>query len=152
MATWTFAKVNDWLENRANADVDMDADTFAIALSNTAPSAETSDPTADGNGVLSNVTQIAYTNYTDSLTTDRVLEGVTSSQTGGTYTFDAANFTITASGGAIATFRYLYVYDDTATSPADPLIGVWDAGAAVDLADGDKLNVNVNASGLITET
>ena len=150
MATWTFTKINDWIENLANADVDANADTFAIALSNTAPGSETPVPTADGNGVLANVTQIAYTNYTDSLTVDRVLEGVTSAQTGGTYAFDASNFSITASGGAIATFRYLYVYDDTAAAPADPLVGVWDAGAEINLADGDTLNVNVNASGLYT--
>lgn len=150
MATWTFTKINDWLDNLADADVDADADTFMIALSNTAPSAETSDPTTDGNGVLANVTQIAYTNYTDSLTTDRTLESVTSSQAAGTYTFDAADFTITASGGPIATFQYLYIYDDTATAPADPLVGVWDAGSAIDLADGDTLNVNFNASGIYT--
>lgn len=149
MATWTFTKINDWIDNMADA-ADMNADSFLIALSNTAPASETSNPTADGNGVVANVTQISYTNYTDSLTVDRTLESVTSAQSGGTYTFDAANFTITASGGAIATFRYLYIYDDTPTAPADPLVGVWDAGAGVTLNDTDTLNVNINASGIFT--
>jgi len=150
MATATFTKINDFIENLANA-IDANADTFAIALSNTAPSGETPDPTTDNNGVIANVTQIdavanltsAYTNYTDSLTTDRQLESVTSTQTSGTYTLDCADFTITASGGAISTWRYLYVADDTVTSPADPLVGVWD------YADGDTANININANGLL---
>lgn len=158
MATATFTKINDFVENLANA-IDANADTFCIALSNTAPGSETPNvPTADNNGVLGNVTQIdavsdfttAYTNYTDSLTTDRQLESVTSSQTSGTYTLDAADFTITASGGAISTWRYFYIGDDTVATPADPLVGVWDYGSAIDLADGDTANINFNASGILT--
>lgn len=148
----TFSKINDWIESMANGDVDMNADNFSVALSNTAPASETSNPTADNNGVLANVTQIAYTNYTDDLTVDRRLQSVTSSQTGGVYTFDAADFVITASGGAIADWRYLYVYDDTATSPADALVGVWDHGSTISLGDGDSANININASGLFTVT
>jgi len=149
MATATFSKINDFIENMANA-MDMDADTFVCALSNTAPSGETPDPTTDTNGILGNVTQISYTNYTDSLTTDRTLESVTSGQTGGTYTFDCGDFTITASGGALADWRYFYIADDTVTSPVDPLVGVWDYGSAVSLADGDTANININASGIFT--
>ncbi len=149
----TFTKINDWLENKANGTVDMNADTFMIALSNTAPASETSDPTADNNGVLANVTQIAYTNYTDNLTVDRTLEGITSAQAAGTYTLDSTvNITVTASGGAIAGFRYIYLYDDTSTSPADPLVCVWDHGSTINLADGDSANLTFNASGIYTQT
>lgn len=153
MATATFSKINDFVENLANA-IDANADTFLIALSNTAPSGEGSNPTADGNGIIGNVTEIdtgrPYSNYTDSLTTDYTLESVTSSQTSGTYTLDCADFTITASGGAISTWRYLYIFDDTVATPADPIVGVWDYGSAIDLADGDTANININASGLLT--
>lgn len=146
----TFTKINDWLDNMADAS-DMNADTFMIALSNTAPASETSNPTADGNGVLANVTQIAYTNYTDTLTVDRTLEGITSSQASGTYTFDSTvNFTITASGGALADFRYIYIYNDTPTSPADPLVGVWDHGSTISLGSGSSATVTFNASGIFT--
>lgn len=147
MATYT--KINDWLDNMADV-ADMNGDSFRVALSNTAPASETSNPTADGNGILANVTQISYTNYTDTLTVDRTLESVTSSQSGGTYTFDAGDFTITASGGALATWRYLYIYDDTPTSPADPLVCVLDHGSAVSLASGESININFNASGIFT--
>jgi len=41
--------------------------------------------------------------------------------------------TWTASGGAIAQFRYVVLYNDTSTSKH--LIGWWDYGSAIDLAD-----------------
>ena len=147
----TFTKINDWVANMANA-ADMNADSFMIALSNTAPASEAPIPTSDTNGVLANVTQIAYTNYTDDLGVDRTLEGVASTQTGGVYTFNANDIVITASGGAIADFRYIYVYDDTVATPLKPLLGVWDHGTTIALADGSSATITVNASGLFTIT
>jgi hypothetical protein len=126
----------------------LGSDTFKVALSNTAPGSESSNPTSSGNGVLANVTQIAYTNYSDDLTTDRTLESVTSSEASGTLTFDAGDFTITASGGAIADFRYIYLFDDTLAG--DPLVCVWDHGSTISLADGDSAAITVNASGIFT--
>lgn len=150
MATATFTKANDWLENKHEV-CNLGSDTFKFALSNTAPASEASNPLSDGNGVLANVTQISYTNYADTLTTDRTLESVTSAQTSGTYKLDAGDFTISASGGTLADWRYLYVYDDTPTSPADPIIGVWDFGATQSMADGDSRAITVNASGIFTD-
>ena len=153
MATATFTKINDWVRNALNGTVDVDADTFRIALSNTAPASEASNPTADGNGVLANVTQISYTNYTDDLTVDRQLQGITSTSPSGVYMFDSTvNFTITASGGAIAAFRYIYVYDDTSTAPVDPLVGVWDYGSSLTLNSGDSAPVTFDANGMFRIT
>jgi hypothetical protein len=153
MATATFTKINDWVKNMANGTVDMDADTFRIALSNTAPASEASNPTADNNGILANVTQISYTNYTDDLTVDRQLQGITSTSTSGVYMFDSTvNFTITASGGSLAGFRYIYVYDDTSTAPVDPLVGVWDYGSTLTLASGDSAPITFNVNGMFTIT
>lgn len=146
----TFTKIADFVEGAMEGLFNLASDNIALALSNTAPGSETSNPTATGNGVLANVTQISYTNYTDDLTVDRRLEGVTSNESGGTYTFDANDVTITASGGAIADFRYFYVFDDTQTVPADPLIGVWDHGSTVSLASGNSATISWNASGLFT--
>ena len=148
MAAATFTKINDWINN-AIENADLDADTFRIALSNTAPSAESSNPTADGNGVLANVTQIAYTNYSDDLTVDRTLEGTSGASSGGTYTFDSTvDFRITASGGALPEFRYVYIYDDTLAG--DPLLAVWDYGAGLTLLENDSVDVTFNASGIFT--
>ena len=124
-------------------------------MSNTAPASETSDPTADTNGILGNVTQIAYTNYTDDLTVDRVLTNATklSTTSAGVYTWDyGADIVITASGGAIADFRYPYLFDNTIASPVDPLVSVWDHGSAIALGTGDSAAFQINASGFYTVT
>lgn len=144
----TFTKVNDFVEDLGNAVHNFSSHNIAIALSNTAPGSESSDPTADGNGVLSNVTQVAYTNYSDDLTTDRRLESVTWALSSGTATLDCGDFTITASGGALPDFRYVYIYNDSAAS--DQLIGVQDEGSAVSLADGQSHAITINASGILS--
>lgn len=146
MATITI--VNDFFEDLGDEVHNLSSDTLALAFSNTAPASEGSDPTGDGNGVLANVTQISYTNYTDDLATDRRLENVSWALSSGTATLDFDDFVVTASGGALADFRYVYVYNDTATG--DPLIAVIDEGSAVSLADGNSYTVTINASGLLT--
>ncbi len=143
-------KIRDFPEHIANGVHNLSTGSIRIALSNTAPGSEASNPTLDGNGVLANVTQISYTNYTDTLTVDRVLQSVTSGASGGTYVFDAADFTITASGGTLATWRYMYIFNDTPTSPADPLILCIDNESPVSLASGQSITVSFNASGVVT--
>ena len=146
----TVSKINDFLLN-LNEAIDIDDDSIELAFSNTAPASETSNPTADTNGILGNVTQISYTNWSDDLTVDRVLTAatLTHTQTGGTFTLDyGADIVITASGGAIATWRYIYLWDDTVTSPVDPLIVVWDHGSGITLADTDTATLQFNASGI----
>ena len=56
----SFTKVNDFVKNMANA-MDLDSDTLKVALSNTDPTSGT-NVTADGNGVLANISEISYTN------------------------------------------------------------------------------------------
>lgn len=140
-----FTKIADFVEHLGLGVHNLSTGSLRIALSNTAPAAEASNPTTAGNGVLANVTQISYTNYSDDLTVDRTLDGVAWVLATATATLDANDFTITASGGAIATFRYVYLYNDTPTSPADPLIGLWDAGSAIDLASGESLTIDFGA-------
>lgn len=139
----TITVVNDFYEDVLNGVHNLSSNVLQVALSNTAPASEVPDPTADGNGVLANVTQVAYTNYTDDLTTDRVLEGVAVVLTSGTAVLDANDFTITASGGALATFQYVYLFNQTATN--DELIAVWDHGSAISLANGESVDVDFGA-------
>jgi len=141
----TYNKINDWAENEGEV-ADLDSDTFIIALSNTAPGSETTPPTGDGDGVLANVTQTIYTNCSS-----RTLSLASSSQASGTYAIDFSDITLTASGGNVGPFRYVYIYDDTPTSPADPLVCYFDYGSSITLADGETLGVTFNASGLYTK-
>lgn len=151
MATATFTFANDFSQDPYEKVHNLATDSIRIALSNTAPASETNNPTSSGNGVIANVTQIAYTNYADTLTTDRVLQSVTSTESSGTYTFDAADFTISASGGTLATWTYMYVYNDTPTSPADPIIGVFTVSSAISLTDTQTVDIAFNASGIFTD-
>jgi hypothetical protein len=143
----TFTEINDFLENLAEAML-CDTDAFVIALSNTAPGSETSDPTADGNGILANVTEITYT-----FCSSRAITTTSSSQTGGTYKLVLQDITLSASGGSVGPFRYAYVYDDTPTSPADPLVCLYDYGSSITLSDGEDLAIDFDdANGLFQIT
>ena len=130
----TFNKFNSFVEALAEGTHNLGADTLTIALTNTAPVA--------GNTVLANITEIAYTNVSS-----RVLTSVTSAQSSGTYTLDAADLVLTASG-TVPTFRYVVLYNDTATS--DELIGYYDYGSAVDLLNGETFTITFDASGILT--
>lgn len=133
----TFNKINDFVEDLGNGVHDFDTHTFKYALSNTAPGSESSDPTADGNGVLANVTEIAYTNLSE----DRTVSSTAVTLSSGTASFDGDDEVLTASGGSVGPFRYIYLYNDTASG--DPLIGYWDYGSALTLADGETLTLTV---------
>lgn len=117
------------------------SDTLKVALTNTAPTTAT-------DAVLADITQITAQNGYSSGGT--ALSSVTSTQTSGTYTLDAATVTFTASGGSFGPFRYAVLYNDTPVSPADPLIGWLDYGSSVSVNDGETLSITL-ASGIFTE-
>lgn len=100
----------------------LSSDTIKVVLTNTAPSLT--------NTVIGDITQIAGTGGYAPAT----MAGITSSQSGGTYTFAfATNVTFTASGASFAPFRYLVLYNDTAA--ADELVAFVDYGTAYTLPD-----------------
>ena len=61
------------------------------------------------------------------------------------WTSAGTDITITATG-AVGPFRYAVLYNDTPTSPADPLIGYWDYGSAITLANGETFTVDFGSS------
>ena len=113
------------------------------ALSNTAPTVATDE-------TLAGITTIAYTNVSETWPID--IANVGSESPAGTWNVAGTDVTATASGGAVATFRYVILYNDTPTSPADPLIGYWDHGSAVDLADGESFTVDFDPTSVFTVT
>lgn len=105
-------------------------------LTNSAPSAT--------NSVKADLTEISAGNgYTAGGAT---LTVSSSAQSSGTYKLVIADATITASGGSIGPFRYVAIYNDTPTSPADPLIGYYDYGSSITLADGEAFTIDFDAT------
>jgi hypothetical protein len=88
------------------------------------------------NETLSQITPIAYTNLSS-----RVVTGITWEHTTGTAHMTATDLVLTASG-AVATFRWVGLYDDDPTSPADPLIGYYDYASDVTLANLETFTID----------
>lgn len=140
MATFTF--FDEFKKYLGDGTIDLDTHTFKAMLTNSAPTTGT-------NTVKADITEISAGNgYTAG---GASLASVTWAETGagtGIWQFTAADVTWTASGGSIGPFRYVVVYDDTPTSPADPLVGLLDYGSAVTITDGNPFTVDVGANGL----
>jgi len=138
-----FTKLNGFVEHKNHGVHNNSTHQFVVALSNTAPGSESTPPTGAASAcVLANVTQISYTNCSS-----RNITTTSSGQTGGTYKLVLADLTLTASGGDVGPFQYIYVYNDTPTSPADPLLGYYNYGAAHTITIGNSFVVNFDGSG-----
>lgn len=137
-----FQFFHEFKKHLGDGTIDLDGHTFKVMLSNTAPDLA-------ANTVKADITEISAGNgYSAGGAT---AGSVTWTETGagtGVWRFNFADVTFTASGGAIATFRYVILYDDTPTSPADPLVGMWDHGAAVNITDGNQYVVDIQSQGV----
>lgn len=130
----SFNKFQPFVENLAEKVFNLGSDTLKVLLTNSAPAA--------ANGVKSDLTEIsAGSGYTAGGATASISS---SAQTSGTYKLVLGDVTITASGGSIGPFRYAVLYDDTAAS--DQLIGYWDYGSSITLADGESITVDFDPS------
>lgn len=126
----TYNKFNSFVEALAEKVHNLGSDTLKVALTNTVPTSS--------NTQLSNITEISYTNLST-----RTLTTSSSAQTSGTYKLVIADLTLTASG-TVPTFRYVVIYNDTATN--DELIAWFDYGSAVDMLANDTLLLNFDGT------
>lgn len=132
----SFNKFNAFVEYLAEGKMNLETDALKIVLTNTAPVA--------GNSVFGDLTEISGGN---GYTSGGVAVTVASSgQTSGTYKLVLDDLTITALGGPIGPFRYFVLVDTTPTTPNKPLVGWWDYGSAITLADGESIAVDFSAS------
>lgn len=64
----------------------------------------------------------------------------------GTGTMTGVDVVFTATGGSFGPFRFVVLYNDTATSPADALLSWWDYGSSISCNDGETFTVDFGAS------
>jgi hypothetical protein len=108
--------------------------TLMLYLTNTTPNAATHAVKADLAGITEQNGYAAADAQNDL------------SETGGTATLTCVDKVWTASGGSFGPFRYVVLYNDTPTSPADPLIAWWDYGSAITVNNGETFTVDFGAS------
>lgn len=136
----TFNKFNSFVEALAEKVHNLGSDQLKVALTSVAP--------VNTNTQLSNLTEIAYTNFTNGTTTGRNITTSTSAQTSGTYKLVVADLVLTASG-TTPSFQYVVVYNDTATNKE--LIGWYDYGSAITLNTGETLTLDFDqTNGILT--
>lgn len=135
----TFNKFNVFVEDLTREKHNLNTaggggDTLKILLTNAAPVAT--------NTVKANLTEISAGNGYSAGGPAVTISS--SGQTSGTFKMVLDDVTITASGGSIGPFRYFALYNDT--EAADALIGWWDYGSSVTLANGESITVDFSAT------
>lgn len=135
-----FVKFDSFVEALAEKKHNLGSDTLKLALC-----AAANAPVA-GNTVLVDLTEISYTNCSA-----RTVTISASSQTSGVYKLVASDLVLTASGGSVGPFRYIVLWNDTAAN--DELIGYWDYGSDLTLADTETFTWDADGStGILTLT
>ena len=129
-----FVKFEAFSEHLAEKVHDLNADTIRVYLSNTAPIVATHAVKAD----LAEITN--QNGYAAPVDTQNA-----TSRSGGVTSVTGVDVVVTATG-AVGPFRYVVLYNDTPTSPADPLIGYWDYGSSISLANGETFTIDFGAS------
>jgi len=127
-----FQRFDTFPEALAEKKHDFSVDVFKIALTNGA------NPPLAANSFLSDLTQVSYASFGP-----RTLTTVSSSQTGGTYKWVAADFTLTAVFAA-PPFRYVVLYNDSA--PLKDLVGYYDYSVNLTLLAGQTLIIDFSAA------
>ena len=124
MANLIYNSFREWM---ADGTIDLDGDTFKVALLTTSYT-----PAATHLGYASLTNEVASGNgYT---TGGNALDSVTWTKATTTVTLDAANEAWTS---ATFTAAYAAIYDDTVTTPtADPLVCLFDFGGSKTVSAG----------------
>lgn len=137
---WQF--YNTAREYIGDGTIDLDDDTFKMGLVSSSYSFS-----AESHSTLSDITnELSGSGYA------RDTLSVTWTRSTGTVTFDSDDGAFTASGGSI-TARRAFIYDDTPSSPADPLLCsslLDNTPADVSVTAGNTLTVQIHSSGIFT--
>lgn len=139
-----YNKFQDFVEQLVKGKHNFDAagDVFKVYLTNATPD-------AGADAVKGDLAEFAGgTGYTAGGTDVQN----TVSETTGTVTIGATDVQWTAGAADWAAFRYVVLYNDTQTSPADPLVAWWDYGSSLTLGNGETFTVDFGSNTLFTLT
>lgn len=126
-----FSKVDSFVEKLAEGTFNLATDALSLRLTNQAPVQATDSTTADISELATGGGYTQGTGITVTVTD--------SSQTAGVYKLTVADpATLTASGASIGPFRYIWIVQDAGSH----LIGYWDYGTNLTLADGESFSVD----------
>lgn len=120
MATYT--KFDQFVEDIAKGVHNLLTGAITVALTAAAHA-----PVA-GNKVLADLTEVSYT-----YCSTRVVTVSACAQSSGTLKMVCTDLTLTATGGDVGPFQYVIIYNDTPTSPANPLICFFTYGSEITL-------------------
>lgn len=136
-----FNKFNCFSGDLATKVHNLNSDTLKFMLTDVAPVAT--------NTVKANITEIAAANgYVAGGLTASFVSGA---DTNGVYKLVVGQPILSASGGAIAQFRYAVLYNSTPV--AGNLIGWADYGAEVNIANGNSFQIQTDqTNGILTVT
>ena len=145
MAAATITMYDCFSEAIGDGTIDMDNDTFKVALILSGYSPAQSDTT------FSVIDANEHANANGYTTGGEALASVTWAQTAGTAKFDAADTVWTAAGGSIVA-RYAVVYSSTVGGANDLVCWVLmdSAPADITVTTGNTLTLQWNASGIFT--
>lgn len=133
-----YNKFNVFVEDLAEKVHNLQTDTLKVML------VDTPAPVAT-NSVKANLTEITAQNGYPA--GGLQVTQSSSVQTSGTYKLVVADPTFTATVGSFGPFRYAVLYNDTPTSPADPLIAWWDYGVSITITAGNSFTVDLDQAG-----
>jgi hypothetical protein len=132
----SYNKIQDYVDQLCRGIHNWGSHTFKATLTNAA--------TVNTNTIFANLTEITAQNgYSAG---GPALDTVTPSETSGTAKVTIADEVITASGGSIGPFRYITIYNDTATSPADALVCWFDYGSSITLLTTETFTLDFDAT------
>ncbi|NBW16908.1 MAG: hypothetical protein EBR82_53920 [Caulobacteraceae bacterium] len=140
----SFNKFNQFVQDVASGVHQLQTGTshvLKVMLTNTLPVA--------ANSILSDITEISTGNgYSAGGTT---VGTITGSQTSGTFKLVGGTDPVFTASGAVGPFRYAVLYNSTPSSPLKPLIGWWDYGSSISLANGETFTVDIDqTNGILT--
>lgn len=136
----TFTKIDKFVLNLGSKVFNLATDQIKVALTNTLPTVGTANQYSDLTAPLATTNLSGGTPF--NVTTTSFV------QASGTAKLTLVDLVLTATG-AVGPFRYIVLYSDTAAN--DEIIGFYDYGSSINLANGDTFTIDFDAAaGVLT--